>query len=325
MNMNTNIIKQKSRLLLATLFLLITFQIAYAQKFVIPILPDTQNEITGNPAMFTSQMNWIANNKNLLNIPIVIHVGDITNNQTPDQIQWKTASKGFRILDSLRIPYALALGNHDTALAKGRGNPPSENPGVDLRDTREFNTYFPVSRFTAQKGRYEDNKSDNAWYTFKAGGVKWLVLTLEYCSRQGPVDWANKVISKNPNYNVIIVTHYHLRRDGVICPKKDKNADVSPLAIYNKMMKIHSNVRLVLSGHVGFSAWRDDIGTNGNHIYQLLQDYQAENKGGGYIRLLEIDTKEGTIAAKMYSPYSNQTRNDVSQFSFSNVSFIGRK
>ena len=323
--MNTCLIMQKSRLLLTTLLLLISFQFTYAQKFVIPILPDTQNEISGNQAMFTSQMNWIANNRTLLNIPIVLHVGDIINWQTPDQIMWKTASKGFSILDSARIPYALTLGNHDCAAVKVGGSAAPGDVHANLRDTREFNAFFPVSRFTAQKGRYEKKKSDNAWYTFKAGGAKWLVLTLEFCSRQGPVDWANKVISNNPNYNVIIVTHYHLTSKGIICQNNAGYGDLSPQAIYDQMIKIHSNVRLVVSGHVDSSAWRDDVGTNDNHIYQLLQDYQGENSGDGYIRLLEIDTKEGTISARMYSPYLNKTKNDASQFSFSKVNFVGVK
>lgn len=316
---------QKSRLLMATLFLIISLQFAFAQKFVIPVFPDTQIEVMKNEPMFTSQMNWIVNNKTLLNIPIVIHVGDIINNETPDQIQWKTASKGFRILDSAKIAYALTLGDHDNAGSIGPNSVPYTGVQPARRNTSEFNKYFPVSRFTAQKGRYEENKSDNAWYTFKAGGLNWLVLTLEKNTRQGAVDWANKVVSSNPTSNVIIVTHCHLYRNGLINQIPSKSNDLNPQAVYDQLIKTHSNVLMVLCGHVGYSAWRDDIGTNGNHIYQLLQDYQSEKGGGGFLRLLEIDTQKGTIAAKMFSPFSNQTKVDSSQFTFSNVKFIGRK
>jgi hypothetical protein len=44
---------------------------------------------------------------------------------------------------------------------------------------------------------------------------------------------------------------------------------------------------------------RDDTGLKGNHIYQILQDYQGEDNGGGYIRLLEIDPVSKTMSAKM--------------------------
>ena len=161
---------QHSSRFLVTLCLLFSFQLSFAQKFVIPVLPDTQNEISGQPEMFTSQMNWIANNHKKLNIPIVLHVGDIINWQTPDQIMWKTASQGFRILDSVKVPYALALGNHDCAAVKVGGSAAPGDVHANLRDTRQFNEFFPVSRFTAQRGRYDDTKSDNAWYTFNAGG-----------------------------------------------------------------------------------------------------------------------------------------------------------
>ena len=151
------------------------------------------------------------------------------------------------------------------------------------------------------------------------------MLTLEFASRQGAVDWANKIISSNPDYNVIILTHNYLTGKGAISQDKSGEGYLEPQSIYDQLVKVHSNIRMVLSGHVGSSAWRDDIGTNGNHIYEMLQDYQGQNSGGGFIRLLEIDTKGGTISAKMFSPYLNQTKNDLSKFSFSNVKFIGGK
>ena len=338
-------ISPKTGLLPFIVSLIINFQFSYAQKFVIPILPDTQNEVWHNPEMFNSQMNWIVNNKSTLNIPIVIHVGDIIKWETPDKSMWKTASNGFKILDKAKIPYVIIPGNHDCALVKVGSGP---IPGVlltfrrigmfiadlfglgkalgdvhsEIRDTRQFNEVFPVKRFSAQKGRYENGKSDNAWYLFTAGGLNWMVMALEFCPRQGVVDWANKVISDYRDYNVIIVTHYHLTSFGTICPNNAGYGDLSPQAVFDQLVKIHQNIRMVLSGHVDSSSWRDDIGTNGNHIYQVLQDYQEDNLGGGFIRLLEIDTKSGTISARMYSPYSNQTKNDMSNFAFSKVNFI---
>jgi len=82
---------------------------------------------------------------------------------------------------------------------------------------------------------------------------------------------------------------------------------------------------VVLSGHTGVSAYRKDLGLKGNTIYQILQDYQGEDLGGGYIRLLEIDPAKRTISAKMYSPYYRVTKKDYSQFAFSEVDFVGSK
>jgi len=70
------------------------------------------------------------------------------------------------------------------------------------------------------------------------------------------------------------------------------------------------------------SNWRSDVGDSGNKIYQILQDYQDVDFGGGYLRLLEIDTNMKTISAKMYSPYYNLTKQDGSMFQLTGVKFI---
>jgi hypothetical protein len=298
-----------------------TLQVAQAQKFTLPVLPDTQVEVDVKPEMLYSQLRWIATNKKALKIPIVLHVGDIVNYDNWEH--WKRAGKIFEVLDSAKMPYALTLGNHDTeAVGFHNGGAAPGNVNLNLRKTTKFNTTFPVKRFTAQVGRYEPNKSDNAYYTFKAGDLKWLVLTLEFCARQGPVDWANTVIDKYPSHNVIILTHYHLTPKGEINQTNAGYGDLTNQAIYDQMIKKHANVLFVLSGHVVTSAHRTDVGEKGNTIYQLLQNYQSFDYGGGYIRLLEIDPKAGTLSASMYSPYYNITKEDESKFSISGIKFI---
>jgi 3',5'-cyclic AMP phosphodiesterase CpdA len=303
---------------------LLLIQFVQAQKFVIGVLPDTQVEVNIKPEMFISQMNWLAAKRDSLNMPIVLHVGDIVDFN--NVIHYERASKGFKILDDARVPYAVCLGNHDTeAVGENTGSAAPGNTNTNLRQTGRFNSYFPVERFRNQKGRFEENKSDNAYYIFKAGGLKWLVLSLEFCARPGPVDWANTVIAKYPKHNVIILTHSHLTAKGIIDQRNAGYGDLSPQQINDRMIIKHPNVRFVFCGHTGTSAYRVDTGENGNHIYQILQDYQGEEAGGGYIRLLEIDTKAGTISGKMYSPYYNITKDDYSKISFTGAQFVGQK
>ena len=306
----------------AALLLLITCQPAFGGKFLIPVLPDTQCEVSANPAMFTSQLNWIVANRAASNIAFVLHVGDIINWDTADHQMWITASNGFRALDNAAIPYVLAVGNHDTAAVTNGGGAAPGSAHTNVRITTQFNSFFPVSRFPAQRGRYESTKSDNAWYTFEAGGLHWLVLSLEFCARQAPVDWAKTVLASHTNYNAIVVTHFHLASNGTINQSNAGYGDLSPQQIYDQLISQYPNVRLVLSGHVDSSAWRNDPGVNGNRIYQLLQDYQSTDNGAGYMRLLEIDTTARTISARMFSPYYNLTKTNSSLFSFSNVAFV---
>jgi hypothetical protein len=295
---------------------------APAEKFLIPVLPDTQRAVNEKPAMFESQIDWIVANKSASNIAFVLHVGDIVDWDTPDHAMWITASNGFLKLDKAAIPYVVVAGNHDTGVVTNGGRAPGD-AHANIRDTKRFNEFFPVSRFPAQRGRYHEGKSDNAWYTFTASGLQWLVLGLEFCPRPGVLDWARTVVINHPNHNVIVLTHFHLATNGTIAQHNARYGDLSPQEVFDQLISRHPNILMVLSGHVGFSAWRIDRGEKGNAIYQLLQNYQSRDYGGGYIRLLEIDTDAGTISASMYSPFYDDMKEDVSRFSFSNVQFIG--
>jgi len=300
-----------------------TAPIAVAQKFTIPVLPDTQGEVSDKPEMLISQLKWIVDKKDSLNIPFVLHVGDIVN--FDNHGHWQTASDGFKILDDAKIPYVLCLGNHDTeAVGVNTGSAASNVPGathLNLRKTTKFNTYFPVSRLMGQKGRFEDGKSDNAYYTFKAGGLDWLIVSLEFCARKEPVDWAGKVVAEHPNHNVIILTHYHLNGNGDIAERNAGYGDLSPYEIYDMLIKKHPNILMVLSGHTGSSTWRNDRGDNGNRIYQILTDYQHENFGDGYIRLLEINPERRFLSGKVYSPYNGKEKCEA-LIRFMGVKFI---
>lgn len=299
--------------------LMLTCGIVSAQKFTIPVIPDTQENVTRKRGVFFSQIEWIAAKADSMKTPIALHVGDLVNFNNFDQ--WELASVGMRILDRANVPYAIALGNHDTgAVGEFSGSAAPGDVNVNLRNTQKFNYFFPVNRFPLQKGRFENNKSDNSYYTFRAGDVDWIVVTLEFCAREEAAQWMDKVLKEHPDHNAIILTHYHLTGRGGIAPNNAGYGDMKVIDIFEQYIKPNKNVLLVLSGHTVWSAWKIDQGTQGNNIYQILQDYQS--KDDGYIRLLDIDTEKGTISAKMYSPYLDKTLEDDSSFSFTDVKFI---
>lgn len=293
----------------------------YAQKFTIPVFPDTQGEVGGNHKMYFSRFKWVVENKDKLKIPMVLHVGDLVNFDNYDH--YDVASQGYDTLDKYHIPYAIAIGNHDTeAVGFLSGSAAPGNVNQNLRKTRKFNSYFPPNRFINQRGRYEDEKSDNSYYTFKVGDTNWLVLTLEFCPRMGPINWAGDVIKDYFNYNVIILTHYHLTPKGEIADRNAGYGDFSPQVVFDRLLKLYPNIKFVLSGHVVPTALRVDTGVNGNKIYQMLQDYQHEDSGGGYIRLLTFDIDKKTVSAEMYSPFYKKTKEDNSRYLLEDVDFI---
>lgn len=302
----------------AYFFLLLPSQ---AQKFTLPVFPDTQTEVSSRNEMFYSRINWVIDHQDSLNIPMVLHVGDLVNFDNYNH--WEVASKGYDAFDGKQIPYAIALGNHDTeAVGMYSGSAAPGNVNQNLRKTYKFNSYFPVHRFANQRGRYEADKSDNAYYTFKVGDTNWLVLTLEFCPRMGAINWAGDVVKAYFDYNVIILTHYYLTPKGEIGDRNAGYGDFSPQDMFNRMVKLYPNIKFVLSGHVSGSALRVDEGVEGNKVYQILQNYQNDDFGGGYIRLLTFDIDNATVSAKMYSPYYDQVKEDDSKFLIEEVAFL---
>lgn len=272
--------------------------------------------------MFTSQMRWLAANKDRLRIPIVLGVGDIVDWDTPDHRMWEIASRGFAQLDAAGLPYALANGNHDGAAVKPGGSAAPGNVNANLRITTEYNRYFPPGRFRFQRGTCEPGKSENSFSTFTAGGVDWLVLLLELWPRQAAIDWAKTVADAHPHHNVIVVTHSFLTSRGYIKADNGGYGNTSPLHVQEQLITPCANMRFVLSGHTDTSAWRVEHGEHGNAVYEILQDYQGTDEGGGYIRLLEVDTEKKTVKAWVYSPFYNITKEDESRFGFTDVEFV---
>ncbi len=310
---------------LVSVALLLGFWISVeAQRFTLAIYPDTQTEVSSNNEMFFSRFDWIVKKRDSLNIPMVIGVGDLVDFDNYNH--WEVASRGYEAFDRQGIPYSIVLGNHDTeAVGVYTGSAAPGNVNQNLRKTGKFNSFFPRHRFRNMRGMYEPGKADNAYYTFKVGDTNWLVIALEFCPRQGPLNWASDICKEFFDYNVIITTHYYLTPRGEIASSNAGYGDFSPEMIFSKVVKTNPNVRMVLSGHVPSTAWRVDDTVEGNQVYSILQNYQNEDFGGGYIRLLDIDVDKGTISASMYSPYYNKTKDDHSKFVIEGVSFINNK
>ncbi|HQP35334.1 MAG TPA: sugar-binding protein [Polyangiaceae bacterium] len=308
---------------------------ARSEPFTLVVLPDTQTEMTNTPQVkFPAMMQWIVDNQAARNIRFVVHVGDLVNWDTPysdpPHFMYVNADFGFDKLDVAGIDYAIALGNHDTNAVGGKNEDGtacwcggSAAPGdvhANLRITDTYNKFFPVSRFAACKGRFENAKMDNAYHTFSAGGVDWLVINTELDPRQGAVDWFNQIVAAHPNHNVVYVTHNFLSGSGTVLGGCGYG-DLTPTQVWDQLLKVHGNMRFVLSGHVSSSALRQTQGDKGNTVYQMLTDWQGE--GNGWLRTLEIDTAAKTVKAQTYSPYLKQYKTGpTDEFTLTGVDFI---
>jgi hypothetical protein len=278
-------------------------------------LPDTQAVVHDYPEILYAQTAWIAAQARALNIEYVVHEGDITNDSTEQQ--WDTADHAFRLLDH-KVPYALAVGNHDYP---GSG-------AVNSRDTSAFDARFPPGRVREQPGlleTFEPSSIANAVYGFQAGGQPWLILALEFGPRDAVLNWAARVLDARPGANAILVTHAFLFTDGMRFdhvngseqysnPHDYDNGQLDGVndaeEMWHKLIAPHPEIQLVLCGHMHAQARLSSPRAGGSFVHQLLADYQAEELGGaGYLRILGF-LADGRITVRTYSPFLDRYRTD---------------
>lgn len=269
-------------------------------KFAIAVIPDTQNEVVNaSDPRFRNRADWLSAHKTDLDIRYAMQVGDLVNWGAVAPNQFAKASADIAPLEA-SMPWAGAIGNHDTAaVCTGGSACPGANTNVAVRDTTAYNRIFPTGRFKQLGGMYEPGKIDNAYHTFSAGGVEWLVLNLELWPRPGAVSWARTVVANHPDSNVIVLTHTYLDADGSIGGSNGGYGATSPRYLFDNLIKVYPNIKLVLSGHVGNSAVRTDVGVNGNRILSLLQTFHSSTNP---VRIVQIDTAAGTVTSSVYAP-----------------------
>ncbi|MEU7611804.1 carbohydrate-binding domain-containing protein [Micromonospora sp. NPDC049204] len=274
--------------------------------FSFAVLPDTQQEVlNGSDTRFLNRTNWLVQNRSALDLRFVTSSGDVVNWDTPDHSQYVIARTAMRPIENAAIPYALALGNHDTQATGvgGSARDPAHTREL-LRDTTVFNQYFTVSQYRAVRGQFEAGKVDNSYSTFEAGGVQWMVLTLELWPRVAAVNWARSVVAANPRHNVIVVTHDYIDGNGNI-EQSAGYGETSPQYLFDNLVKQYANIRFVFSGHTGIAGNRVDTGVHGNKIYSFLQTFHSNSTNP--VRLVEVDTAANSLRTWIYAPHNNQS------------------
>lgn len=283
-------------------------------KFSLAIYPDTQNEVySATDPKLSNRNSYVVAQRAARDIRYVLHVGDVVSWDTATDanptyhVQYDNASAGMKNLEAAGIPWAAAIGNHDTyAVGPTSG---SARPGVvtsvAVRDTRTFNSYFSTARFKNIAGTFEAGKVDNAYRTFEAGGKKWLILNLELWPRAAAVTWAKGVVAANPDRNVIVLTHSYLNGNGTIYGSNGGYGATSPQYLYDNLIKLYPNIKMVFSGHVNPTAngVRTDTGVNGNKIVSMLSSWHSGTTN--HVRFLEIDTARGTVSTDVYAPLTS--------------------
>lgn len=295
-------------------------------SFTIAVLPDTQMYCQAVPEGFYAQTKWLAENKQDRNISAVLHLGDITNRNTPEQ--WDVAVKAMTQLDG-HIPYFMVPGNHDYSA------------GGSAKDrTTHLNEYFPLAKYKDLPtfgGTYdkEADRMENTYHLFSANGRDFVVIGLEFGPRADVVRWANEVAEKHSDREAILITHAYIYHDetrynwkkygaeqkwnphsyGVAKATDDDVMDGEEL--WDNLVSKHENFIMTLNGHVLYDGLGRVTTTTpgGREVPQMLVNFQMKPHGGdGWMRLMEF-TSDGKVHISDYSPTLDLT-NTSSQNQF---------
>lgn len=264
------------------------------EDFTLVTIPDTQfysQNSNNRIEFFNNQTNWIVASKNALNTKFVAHMGDMTQEYNAIEAEFQRASTAMAFIENPAttllthgIPWGGAPGNHDI----GSGG-----------NTSFWNQYFGLSRWAGRPyfGGGYNNKSDNNWQTFSAGGMDFIVINLMYNSstsgNQAVMDWADALLKQYPNHRAIVTSHW------LIGTGNPASWGGHGQAVYDNL-KDNSNLFLMLAGHIHGEGRRSDT-FQGRTVNTVLQDYQSRANGGdSWLRYFTFKPSENKIYAYTY-------------------------
>lgn len=274
--------------------------------FTIIALPDTQNEAEKFPQVLNAQTQWIADNHDALNIQMVLAEGDNINDGA-STAQMQNLNAAFRLLDNAGVPYLLGIGNHDYNAFDPRS-----------RNLSGFNQWFGPSRYSGKayfRGNFPSGSNANTYGVLTINGKQYLFLTFEFRPRSSSLDWAESILSANPDKEAVIVDHSFVLKNGKredLCDDQDMPAgNATGQQVWMRLRKY--NVIMVLSGHFtgGSGARRADLSDTGSLVNQLFADYQDYSSGGnGWLRIMTFHPSSNSISVETYSPFLKQYMTD---------------
>ncbi|NWN88581.1 MAG: DUF5011 domain-containing protein [Micrococcaceae bacterium] len=298
---------------------------------------EEQREVWADAYLAT--MQYLADNRDEHNLAYVAHTGDVIENWHREDYdneaemrqiateEYEFAAEAQEILDAAEIPNGVLPGNHDN------------RTGTDTGADAMFNDYFGPERYEALETNrgwqdanashhpYAEGDNSNHYDLFTAGGLDFIALHLGYGVDEDEVAWANEVLEQYSDRNAMVMTHAHKKASNDQAGRGSAFS-VDGDRIDDDILKQHDNVFLVLSGHEhGVSIdVRQDVGSQNNHVVELLADYQrylvtadelglsgvdgltAEDTlrfGGSFFRMLQFDVDRSELIVDTYSPLLN--------------------
>ncbi len=293
--------------------------------FTIAVIPDTQRyfgpgsgrgDESGEPRnlAFDSRTRWLADNLDSQRIVFVTHLGDIVDRN--HHHQWKIARENMDRFHG-RMPYGIAIGNHDMVNSTG--------------DSSLFQEYFGAERYADKPwygGTYAgrpgqapavSGNNANSFQLFSAGGLDLVIVHVECNAPDDVLAWTDSVLETHRDRMAIIATHMYLgpiprpnsRAEWLRVPqgrmqwkKVHGERGNSPQEMWDKSFRKHPNLFLVLAGdQSGVIALRQESrGKHGNLVHEVMQDYPRDADDSDWLRLFRFHPEQQQIEVRTYSP-----------------------
>ena len=237
---------------------------------------------------YDASLSWVEErHRRHGNIACILETGDVTEHN--QQFEWKLFADRTAKTAAL-VPYFACTGNHDydwdyQGYIRGR-------EGTWFSDY----TAFPESRERVLS-YFEEGKMDNIIVRNEVQGHRLDVMILEFGPREEVRAWASDWLEEHPDIDFILMTHEFLKRDGSRVSDAEsygyrlfkETTSCGPETLWAEIVKPYDNVRCVLCGHNGFSAFRTDPNDAGREVPQILFNLQSlDNGGDGLIQLWEF-------------------------------------
>lgn len=274
--------------------------------YSIVVLPDTQFMVGVFTNAYYQMMQWIADNRDTLNIQAVLHMGDMVNKNTNKE--WTAFQAGTDLLDAAGIPWMPMMGNHD--------------------NSKMFNEYFDYQTYGPDRswfgGSYHADKLDHTYWFITVGQREYLIFSLGWAPSWDVLDWAKGVVEAYPEKNVIVTSHALINKDGdLLRPGIYHNISSGMpgypdgIDIWN-LFREYENLVLCMCGHVGCPDIISAVNENaaGRGVHSLLIDNQTDETSNskGMIAVLTFRADSNTVELNWYSTIHNAMYGPENQY-----------
>jgi hypothetical protein len=272
------------------------------------VLSDTQyytKDSEWDKGIFSGQTQWIVDNRESLNIQMVLSAGDIVEDGAIEE-QWTRADTALTTLIDANIPYMPTPGDHDHV-------DQWEDGSLSL-----FTSTFPESRFSDNPwwgGAYDYTNSSH-YVLLTIGLNDYIFIGLDFCPDDNELEWANELLSQYDDRKAIFITHGLMDDTGDFYATGDCGRyNGESFFIWDKLVSRHDNLNLALSGHMHRSDGeyqRTDDNFNGIPVHLAVSDYQSRppDAGNGLLRIMKFFPASNEIKVQTYSTYYDAFETD---------------